>query len=205
MTPLLQMAPPHPRLTRAPPSQAQSAPPQPQSGVSPGQHVFGLVVCFLTGRRQLLRTLLVELSQRLAEAAVYEDWAIGLLNAAEYADEYSKSSALEAPHGGLLAIRASGGGCRYGDRRAAMVSRATTTHGDGLGTPARRRFDRTWPPHFKLHMALNIPPSLPPPSWVTLTQGRPGGRRATSAAVERTARRGIAAMVRLERFIDFPA
>ena len=31
------MAPPHPRLTRAPPSQAQSAPPQPQSVVSPGQ------------------------------------------------------------------------------------------------------------------------------------------------------------------------
>ena len=47
--------------------------------------------------------------------------------------------------------------------------------------------------------------ALPPPSWVTLTQGRSGGRRATSAAVERTARRSIAAMVRLERFIDFPA
>ena len=36
VTRLLQMAPPHPRLTRAPPSQAQSAPP-PQSVVSPGQ------------------------------------------------------------------------------------------------------------------------------------------------------------------------
>ena len=54
-------------------------------------------------------------------------------------------------------------------------------------------------------MALINPHSCQPPCCSALCQGRPIGRRATSAAVEADAGRGIAAMTRLERMTDRPA
>ena len=72
-------------------------------------------------------------------------------------------------------------------------------------TPTRRRFERTRPPHPAVPVAFTNPHSCQPPCCPALCQGRPIGRRATSAAVEADAGRDIAAMTRLERMTDCPA